>query len=205
MLANFLGYRAYNPTEQLFHLTRSKGFILELAPLIGADERISDILNSIFSDVLLPGCEFQIINYASPRIAEKLQEWALPRVRAGQVFDKLARYRLELLRKGAWTTLAGDGPFHLRHFRVLFAVGVGQGASISSEQLGSVREGIISAFDSINVASHVVEPTDLIASLTMSYAPRQAPATTPLTTALSIRSTSNACGAISSPASSGIG
>ena len=162
MLANFLGYRAYNPTEQLFHLTRSKGFILELAPLIGADERISDILNSIFSDVLLPGCEFQIINYASPRIAEKLQEWALPRVRAGQVFDRLARYRLELLRKGAWTTLAGDGPFHLRHFRVLFAVGVGQGASISSEQLGSVREGIISAFDSINVASRVVEPTDLI-------------------------------------------
>ena len=105
MLANFLGYRAYNPSEQIFHLTRSKGFILELAPLIGADERISDILNSIFSDVLLPGCEFQIINYASPRIAEKLQEWALPRVRAGQVFDKLARYRLALLRNGAWTTL----------------------------------------------------------------------------------------------------
>jgi conjugal transfer ATP-binding protein TraC len=125
MLANFLGYRAYAAETQIFHLTRSKGFILELAPLMGADERIGDILTSIISDVLVAGCEFQIINYASPRIAEKLQEWALPRIRAGAVFNKLARYRLDLLRGGAWTSLATDGPFHLRQFRVLFAVGVG--------------------------------------------------------------------------------
>jgi conjugal transfer ATP-binding protein TraC len=77
---------------------------------MGADERIGDILTSIISDVLVAGCEFQIINYASPRIAEKLQEWALPRIRAGAVFNKLARYRLDLLRGGAWTSLATDGP-----------------------------------------------------------------------------------------------
>ena len=162
MLAHFLGYRAYSPGEQLFHLTRSKGFILELAPLVGADERIGDILNSVFADILLPGCEFQLINYASPRIAEKLQEWALPRVRAGAVFDKLARYRLDLLRKGAWSSLASDGPFHLRHFRVLLAVGVGQGAGIDAEQLLAIREGLVSAFDSINVATRVLDPTELI-------------------------------------------
>jgi len=162
MLAAYLGYRAYSPAEQLFHLTRSKGFILELAPLIGADERISDILGTVFADVLLPGCQFQIINYASPRVAEKLQEWALPRVRAGAVFDKLARYRLDLLTHGAWTSLAGDGPFHLRQFRVLFAVGVAEGGPVSNEQLLSVRDGIVAAFDSINVPSRALGPTDLI-------------------------------------------
>lgn len=162
MLANFLGYRAYSPAEQMFHLTRSRGFILEIAPLIGADERIGDILNSVFSDILPAGCEFQLINYASPRIAEKLQEWALPRVRAGAVFDKLARYRLDLLRKGAWTSLASDGPFHLRNFRVLFAVGSAEGAGISTEQLVTVRDGIVSAFDSINVVSRSLGPTELI-------------------------------------------
>jgi conjugal transfer ATP-binding protein TraC len=162
MLANFLGYRAYSPAEQIFHLTRSKGFIIELAPLIGADERIGDILNSIFADVLLPGCEFQVINYASPRIAEKLQEWALPRVRAGSVFDKLARYRLDLLRQGAWSSLAGDGPFLLRNFRVLFAIGVSESGGISTEQLVAMRDGIASAFDSINVATRILGPTELI-------------------------------------------
>ena len=162
MLANFLGYRAYASVEQIFHLTRSKGFILELAPLIGADERIGDILTSIISDVLVAGCEFQIINYASPRIAEKLAQWALPRVRAGAVFNKLARYRLDLLRSGAWTSLASDGPFHLRQFRVLFAVGVGAGSGVDTETLLAVRDGIVSALDSINVSTRIFSPTELI-------------------------------------------
>jgi conjugal transfer ATP-binding protein TraC len=162
MLASFLGYRAYAAETQIFHLTRSKGFILELAPLMGADERIGDILTSIISDVLVAGCEFQIINYASPRIAEKLQEWALPRIRAGAVFNKLARYRLDLLRGGAWTSLATDGPFHLRQFRVLFAVGVGAGSGVDTETLLAVRDGITSALDSINVKTRIFSPTELI-------------------------------------------
>lgn len=162
MLASFLGYRAYAAETQIFHLTRSKGFILELAPLMGADERIGDILTSIISDVLVAGCEFQIINYASPRIADKLQEWALPRVRAGAVFNKLARYRLDLLRGGAWASLATDGPFHLRQFRVLFAVGVGVGSGVDTETLLAVRDGITSALDSINVKTRIFSPTELI-------------------------------------------
>lgn len=162
MLASFLGYRAYAAETQIFHLTRSKGFILELAPLIGADERIGDTLTSIISDVLVAGCEFQIINYASPRIAEKLQEWALPRVRAGAVFNKLARYRLDLLRGGAWASLATDGPFHLRQFRVLFAVGVGAGSGVDTETLLGIRDGITSALDSINVTTRIFSPTELI-------------------------------------------
>jgi conjugal transfer ATP-binding protein TraC len=162
MLSSFLGYRAYSAPEQIFHLTRSKGFILELAPLMGADERIGDILGLIISDVLVAGSQFQIINYASPRVAEKLQEWALPRIRAGAVFDKLARYRLELLRHAAWTSLASDGPFHLRHFRVLLSVGVGAGSHVENQDLIAMRDGIISALDSINVPARILDPTELI-------------------------------------------
>lgn len=162
MLAAWLGYRAYSSDNALFYLTRSKGFVLELAPLIGADERIGDILSTLFADVLRPGCQFQIINYASPRVAEKLQEWTLPRVRAGGVYDKLARHRLDLLTRGAWDTLAGDGPFHVRHFRVLLAIGATDGSGVSTDQLRSVREGVVAAFDSINVPSRTLGPTELI-------------------------------------------
>ncbi len=162
MLASYLGYRAFSPENQIFHMTRSKGFILELAPLIGADERVGEILNSVFADVLVPGCEFQVINYASPRIAEKLQEWALPRIKAGSVFEKLARYRLDLLRRSAWTSLATDGPFLLRNFRVLVAVGAPDGSRIDARQLMTIRDGVIAAFDSIGVTTRVFSPTDLI-------------------------------------------
>ena len=162
MLSNLLGYRAFTRDTKIFHQTRSKGFILELAPLTGANARVGDILNAVFSDVLTPGCEFQLINYASPRIAGKLQEWALPRVRAGGVFEKLARYRLDLLRTGAWESLASDGPFVMRQFRVLMAVSAGGASGVDIPALLAVREGLISQFDSINIATKVLDPTDLI-------------------------------------------
>ncbi|NML95115.1 type IV secretion system protein TraC [Novosphingobium olei] len=162
MLASLLGYRSYSAQHALFYQTRSKGFVLELAPLIGADERVADIVETVFADVLLPGAQFQIVNYASPRVAEKIQEWVLPRVRAGAVFERLARYRLDLLRTGAWGSLASDGPFCLRQFRVLLSVGAPDGSGLSVEDLVTMREGIVAALDSIAVPSRVLDPLDLI-------------------------------------------
>jgi len=162
MLADRIGYRAYDASKRIYHLTQSRGFILELSPLVGADERIGDILTTIFSDQLEPGCEFQVINFASPRVAESLQSWAFERTKAGGVFDRLARYRLELLRGGAWRSLASDGPFCLRNFRVLLAVGVNAATSIRAEDLDRIREGVVSALDSIGVQTRNLEPTDLI-------------------------------------------
>jgi conjugal transfer ATP-binding protein TraC len=116
----------------------------------------------VFADILLPGAQFQIVNYASPRVADKIQEWVLPRVRAGAVFGRLARYRLDLLRTGAWTSLASDGPFCLRQFRVLLSVGAPDGSGLSVEDLVMMREGIVAALDSIAVPSRVLDPLDLI-------------------------------------------
>ena len=41
MLSHFLGYRSFDEEKRIFHQVRSKGFILELAPLVGANDRIS--------------------------------------------------------------------------------------------------------------------------------------------------------------------
>ncbi|MBB4860531.1 conjugal transfer ATP-binding protein TraC [Novosphingobium chloroacetimidivorans] len=162
MLAHYLGYRAFDPKRDLFYLTRSKGFILELAPLIGADERIGDILNTVFSDILTSGTHYTVTSWPSPRVSEKLEGWVLPRVRAGGVFEKLARYRLDLLRNGAWATLATDGPFHLRNFRVIFSVGVPDSSGASLDDLTTMRQSLIAALDSINVPARVLQPVDLI-------------------------------------------
>jgi conjugal transfer ATP-binding protein TraC len=162
MLAHHLGYRAFDPKRELFYLTRSKGFILELSPLIGADERIGDILNTIFSDILVPGAHYTVTNWPSPRVSEKLEGWVLPRVRAGGVFEKLARYRLDLLRNGAWAPLATDGPFHLRNFRVIFSVGMPDSSGVSLDDLATMRQSVIAALDSINVGARALKPLDLI-------------------------------------------
>ena len=45
MLANWLPYRSYDAKSGLFINTESMGFILELAPMMGADERSGEILH----------------------------------------------------------------------------------------------------------------------------------------------------------------
>ncbi|MEL7320246.1 MAG: conjugal transfer protein TraC, partial [Pseudomonadota bacterium] len=162
MLSHYLGYRSFDEDKRIFHQVRSKGFILELAPLVGANDRVSDMVGSIFSDILLPGTKFSVTNYASPRVAEKLQAWALPRFKASGVFQTLARHRLDKLTGGAWSTLASDGPFFVRNFRVIMSVGVTDGSSLTSEELQTMRDGIISALESIDVPVKEYEPTDLI-------------------------------------------
>jgi conjugal transfer ATP-binding protein TraC len=162
MLSHFLPYRAFDPKTEIFHNVRSKAFAIEIAPMIGADERCGDILQTIFSDILLPGTHFQVHNLASPKVSAKLDAWVLPRLRAGHVFEKLARYRSEMLLRGAWESLATDGPFLLREFRVVMSVGVSEKSGLSLEDLISMRKGVMSALDSINVASRIMQPTDVI-------------------------------------------
>ena len=162
MLSHFLGYRSFDEDTRIFHQVRSKGFILELAPLVGANDRVNDIIGSLFSDILLPGTKFSVTNYSSPRVAEKLQEWALPRFKASGVFQTLARHRIDKLRNGAWSTLASDGPFFVRNFRVVLAVGVSNGTRISTEDMLTMRDGIVSALESIDVPVREFGPTDLI-------------------------------------------
>ena len=162
MLSHFLGYRSFDEDKRIFHQVRSKGFILELAPLVGANDRVNDVIGSLFSDILLPGTKFSVTNYSSPRVAEKLQDWALPRYKASGVFQTLARHRIDKLRNGVWSTLASDGPFFVRNFRVVMAVGISQGSGLSTDDLVTMRDGIVSALESIDVPVRDFEPTDLI-------------------------------------------
>lgn len=62
MLSHFLGYRSFDEEKRIFHQVRSKGFIIELAPLVGANDRVNDVIGSLFSDILLPGTKFSVTN-----------------------------------------------------------------------------------------------------------------------------------------------
>ena len=44
MLSSFLPYRVYEPATRLYLNARTKGFVLTVAPMAGADERTCDLL-----------------------------------------------------------------------------------------------------------------------------------------------------------------
>lgn len=162
-LSEHLPYRVFDKVNELFLLEDdSEGFVLEVSPLIGADERVSDILTAMISDILVSGTVFSVTNWSSPRISEMVEGWQLPRFRKGGVFRQLARFRAEMLRAGAWQTLASDGPFLLKNFRVVLSVGAPKGSPVTRADLITMRQSIVAALSSINVECMTVGPTELI-------------------------------------------
>jgi conjugal transfer ATP-binding protein TraC len=142
MLSDWLPYRSYDPATRLFINTDSMGFIVELAPMVGADERTGDILTQFLSDGLPDGCEVQIIHWKSPAVGAHIADWVMPRVLAQGVYGRAAQHRAHFLRRGAWRSIARDAPFCLRQHRVLVSIGAALQSSVSASELGSVRESL---------------------------------------------------------------
>jgi len=52
MLAHWLPYRSYDPKTGIFYNSASRGFVIEAAPLVGADERTGEILTQFLSEAI---------------------------------------------------------------------------------------------------------------------------------------------------------
>ncbi|OYY88268.1 MAG: type-IV secretion system protein TraC, partial [Sphingomonas sp. 28-66-16] len=162
MLAHWLPYRSYDPKTGIFYNSASRGFVIEAAPLVGADERTGEILAQFLSEgIPAPGC-LQFHQWMSPRIGEHLSKWYLPRYSARGVYERMAKHRVDFLTDGVWDSLSADAPFCLRNHRVAISYSTPESSSVSVEQIVSVMEGIISSLASINVAARAMDPVALI-------------------------------------------
>lgn len=161
--SSYLPYRSYDKETELFYNAGSSGFVIELAPQLGADDGSQKTITQIFSDILMPGTVFSVTQYGSPRIKEKLTDWIVPRAVGGPVYRKIASYRAAKFSRGAWATMSSDGPFCVRNFRIIMSVAIKQGSKIKQNDLLAMREGIIAALSAINIPCKIFNPVDLIA------------------------------------------
>ncbi|KHS42211.1 type IV secretion system protein TraC [Novosphingobium subterraneum] len=165
MLSDWLPYRSYDPETRLFINTASMGFILELAPMVGADERTGEIFTQFLSDGLPAGCEVQIIHWQSPAAGVRIADWVMPRVLAKGVYGRAAQHRAHYLRRAAWTSLSRDAPFCLRQHRVLVSIGASLGSSLTAKDLASVRESLGGTLQALSIPYRDIAPAELIAFL----------------------------------------
>ena len=94
MLAHWLPYRSYDPKTGIFYNSASRGFVIEVLPLVGADERTGEILTQFLSEgIPAPGC-LQFHDWMSPRISERLSKWYLPRYSASGVYERMAKHQI---------------------------------------------------------------------------------------------------------------
>ena len=111
MLSDWLPYRVFDDGPRLYRNARSKGFILTVTPLIGADERTGEILGQFFSEGMPAGACLQLLSYASPRIGRVVAPWFAKRYEQGGVYEAIARARAERLYDLVWTSGSAHAPF----------------------------------------------------------------------------------------------
>jgi len=163
MLAHWLPYRSYDPKTGIFYNSASRGFVIEAAPMVGADERTGEILTQFLSEAIpAPGC-LQFHQWMSPRVGERLSKWYLPRYSARGVYERLAKHRVDFLTDGVWQSLSADAPFSLRQHRVAISYSTPESSNVSAEEIVSVMDGLVSALASINVSARKMDPAALIA------------------------------------------
>src|SRR3546814_19325067 len=141
MLSDWLPYRVYDEGAKLYRNARSKGFVLEVTPLIGADERTGEILGQFFSEGLPQGACLQVLNFASPRIGSVVGPWFAPRYEQGGIYEALARARTKRLYDLVWSSGSAPAPFHARNVRLIVPPGLPVPGSVTDAEPSECRGG----------------------------------------------------------------
>lgn len=163
-LTDFLPWRQWDATHELFLQEHSAGFVLELMPLIGGDETTGRILSELFTEAAPPGAFCQVISYASPKIGPIVDRWAQMRAGGGEIYAALGRERRDHFVRAAFGSASTSAPFYFRDFRVFLAVELkGAFDPVRAAELGEVREKFVSALRTIRVPAERVDPARLIA------------------------------------------
>lgn len=152
MLAKFLHYEAFDPDTNIYINKKSCGFILEAAPLTGANEEMVNILASIITDVLPSDVDLQFLLWASDKVGDILDYFEAERSGKGEIFEWLAKKRTDFLKKGTQESLTTSGSFIIRDIRLFIIVSIANKSfEESSEKLSGLREDIVGSLKSINM------------------------------------------------------
>ena len=177
--ASWLPYVSYLDDEQLFVNADGIGFMLEVMPQSGADDRMVEVLISLYANCP-PHTGIQFHLFASPHIrpqlrkyanlrmedddqAEKARVWGRP-ARNDNLFRKLARRRFEHLTAGAQHSLTQGFHYTIRDFRLMMSVTLqGDPASIARrDEIVSLRDGMATTLRSASLPNRVCDAADLI-------------------------------------------
>jgi len=177
--ASWLPYQSYLDDEQLFVNKDGIGFMLEVMPQSGADDRMVEVLISLYANCP-PNTGIQFHLFASPHIRRQLRQysnlrtedkdqtnkaqiWGRP-ARNDNLFRKLARQRFEYLTRGAQSSLTKGFHYTIRDFRLMMSVNVqGDATNLARrEQIAALREGMSTTLRSASLPNRVCDAADLI-------------------------------------------
>ena len=177
--ASWLPYYGFFEDEALFLNSDGIGFMFEVMPQSGADERMVDVLASLYAN-LPAGTGIQFSLFASPHVRPILRRYACMRkedpdqlekahkrgrpVRNDNLFRAMARRRYQFLADGAHQSLTTGFHYSLRDFRLMVSVTM-QGDPFNvarREEIAAVREGMATTLRAASLPNRVCDARDLI-------------------------------------------
>ena len=161
VISQLLPYQAYDPESQLFHNKKSSGFLLEIAPLVGSDEESIGFINNLLCDVVPSAVDCQVLLVASNKISSILDYYYQSHCGQGEIFEWLAKKRIDYFEQGANQSLFKSYPYVIRNFRVILVFSKTHCRGLEEELL-LLREGVVAALKSLNRRAKIYHADDLL-------------------------------------------
>lgn len=165
-LARLLHYDVYDPDTGIFYNKRSSGFIIEVSPLLGANEETVNILASVLTDVLPKQVDLQFLLWGSDKIGDTLDSFEKERSGKGDIFEWLAKKRTDFLKQGAYQSITKQGYTILRDFRLFISISSASNMGLHADELLSLRDDIMSSLKSIQCATYKMSADGFISLIT---------------------------------------
>lgn len=170
-LASVLPYEAYDPETGLYFNRDTIGFMLYANPGTGLSTIELKTLNGFFNQSHKPDTTIQVSLIADPNVEPILSRWSETKSRAtdnslSDIFETLAKNRVDYLKGGKWNSLFADQAFLLRNFHLVvsYTVPVPKGLSVDDiseadiEGLIRAREAAIGTLRSAKIQSRTMSP-----------------------------------------------
>ena len=142
-ITSLLPYRAYDEAADLYVNTTTVGFILEAAPLAGANEQIVQALDDMLRKKLARNTPVSVIMVASKCVGEMLESGLSRDTWKGPMADRLNAITRAFWERGALKGLHNkrEFPLYLRNYRVFIVYGrSGRVTPRMMEEVSQVRE-----------------------------------------------------------------
>lgn len=177
--ANWLPYRAGLSERQVFVNNGTLGFMLEVMPQAGADDRMVEVLRNLYTACPVD-TGIQLHLFGSPQVRDALLQYANMRhedddleerslergrpVRNNNLFRVLARQRVRHLLEGSQRSLTNGYHFTIRNFRLMVSVTLPGGPDNEArvDELCTLRASISTTLRAAALPNRVCDAADLI-------------------------------------------
>lgn len=151
-LSQQLHYESYDEDKEIFLNTHSAGFVIEAVPLIGGDETVGKILDSLYQEIMREGASIQCLLWADHRVLPFLKGWGRSR-RYDEIYSEVIKQRTN-----HYLNHPSTSP---RMFRFIISYSVPYEKSEGFQNVIAAKEKLLNAMRSLTSAS-LWKPKDLL-------------------------------------------